>query len=71
MAIGIHIVRVNSQSESGAFIDRVPAVVGVASSTGAPTLDAYLAAEAALGYLPLPMIADRLVTVDVSAVNNA
>lgn len=66
-AIGVHVVTCT-------LIDGMHVVTpkgGVASSSGSPNIDAYLEAEAALGYLPTLVTDFRIVTANVADVNNA
>ena len=69
MAIGIHIVKITSAGRP--VVERVKEKAGVANSDGNPTVDEYIALEAADDYLVTFMNDSKIITADVADMNAA
>lgn len=67
MALNIHVVR--TKRVNG--VEHVIEKESVASSSGSPTLEDYIEAEAALDYMPSFQRGNVLVTTDVGSMNAA
>lgn len=63
-AIGIHVVKLLRTATAGVVVRSVVDTASVSNSSGSPTLEAYLAAEAGSGYIANHI--DELIAVTVS-----